>query len=101
MKIEKTGNPFLVTGYGAPKISFDTQTGLQEIFNYLKNSGKRCYIAIDEFQQITEYPEKGVEALLRSHIQFSENVKFIFSGSKKQSTPPPTPLHKGGAKEIP
>ncbi len=73
---------------GAPEFSFDlrpeeTQTGLQEIFNYLKSSGKRCYIAIDEFQQITEYPEKGVEALLRSYVQFSENVKFIFSGSKK------------------
>jgi len=73
---------------GTPEISFDirpeeAQTGLQEIFNYLKNSGKRCYIAIDEFQQIIEYPEKGVEALLRSYIQFAENVKFIFSGSKK------------------
>ena len=73
---------------GKPEISFDikpedTATGLQEIFNYLKNSGKRCYIAIDEFQQIIEYPEKGVEALLRSYIQFTENVKFIFSGSKK------------------
>ena len=73
---------------GGPKISFDirpeeAQTGLQEIFNYLKNSGKRCYVAIDEFQQITEYPEKGVEALLRSYVQFAENIKFIFSGSKK------------------
>ena len=73
---------------GAPEIFFDikpeeAQTGLQEIFNYLEESGKRCYIAIDEFQQITEYPEKGVEALLRSHIQFAQNVKFIFSGSKK------------------
>jgi AAA+ ATPase superfamily predicted ATPase len=73
---------------GKPEISFDikpeeAQIGLQEIFNYLKKSGKYCYIAIDEFQQITEYPEKGVEALLRSYIQFSENVKFIFSGSKK------------------
>ena len=73
---------------GAPKISFDirpeeAQSGLQEIFNYLNSSEKRCYIAIDEFQQITEYPEKGVEALLRSYVQFSENVKFIFSGSKK------------------
>jgi len=73
---------------GTPEISFDirpeeAQTGLQEIFNYLKNSGKHCYIAIDEFQQITEYPEKGIEALLRSYVQFSENVKFIFSGSKK------------------
>jgi len=73
---------------GMPEISFDikpeeAQTGLQEIFNYLLNKRERCYIAIDEFQQITEYPEKGVEALLRSYIQFSGNVKFIFSGSKK------------------
>jgi AAA+ ATPase superfamily predicted ATPase len=73
---------------GMPEVSFDikpeeAQAGLQEIFNYLKNNEKHCYIAIDEFQQITEYPEKGVEALLRSYIQFSENVKFIFSGSKK------------------
>jgi len=73
---------------GKPVISFDikpedTQAGLEEIFNYLKAREKRCYIAIDEFQQITEYPEKGVEALLRSYIQFIENVKFIFSGSKK------------------
>jgi AAA+ ATPase superfamily predicted ATPase len=73
---------------GSPEISFDirpeeAQSGLQEIFHYLKNSGKRCYIAIDEFQQISEYSEKGVEALLRSYVQFAENVHFIFSGSKK------------------
>jgi AAA+ ATPase superfamily predicted ATPase len=73
---------------GMSKISFDikpeeAKTGLDEIFNYLKENEKHCYIAIDEFQQITEYPEKGVEALLRSYVQFSENVKFIFSGSKK------------------
>ena len=73
---------------GVPEVSFDlkpeeSQTALQEIFNYLTTGGKRCYIAIDEFQQVTEYPEKGVEALLRSHVQFAGNVKFIFSGSKK------------------
>lgn len=73
---------------GTPSVSLNiqtdqTETGLQEIFDYLKASGKRCYIAIDEFQQITEYPEKGVEALLRSYMQFSTNVKFIFAGSKK------------------
>lgn len=60
-----------------------TETGLDEIFQYLKNSGQSCYIALDEFQQITEYPEKGVEALLRSYVQFLPNVKFIFAGSKK------------------
>ncbi|MFA6368707.1 MAG: ATP-binding protein [Bacteroidales bacterium] len=73
---------------GAPNVSLDispsnAQHSLEEIFNYLKSSGKRCYIAIDEFQQITEYPEKGIEALLRSYIQFCPNVKFIFAGSKK------------------
>jgi AAA+ ATPase superfamily predicted ATPase len=70
------------------KITFDiqpqnTEASLQEIFEYLKHSNARCYIAIDEFQQITEYPEKGVEALLRSYMQFLPNVRFIFAGSKK------------------
>ncbi|MCL2100438.1 MAG: ATP-binding protein [Fibromonadales bacterium] len=73
---------------GMPTVSLDikneqAQNSLLEIFSYLKNSKKTIYIAIDEFQQITEYPEKGVEALLRSHIQFLPNVHFIFSGSKK------------------
>ena len=39
-------------------------------------------MAIDEFQTITDYPEQGTEALLRSHIQFIHNAHFIFSGSK-------------------
>lgn len=61
----------------------DEEVTLKEIFDYLHSADKRCYIAIDEFQQIEEYPEKGVEALLRSFIQFIPNVNFIFSGSKQ------------------
>jgi hypothetical protein len=73
---------------GAPKISIELipgreETSLLEIFAYLQATDKKCYIAIDEFQQIAQYPEKGVEALLRSHIQFLPNVNFIFSGSKR------------------
>ena len=63
--------------------SLFTQSTLKEIFDYLRQSGRECYLAIDEFQQIMEYPEKGVEGLLRSYIQFLPNVHFIFSGSKK------------------
>lgn len=48
-----------------------------------KQSGKRCYIAIDEFQQILSYPEDGVEAMIRSYIQFLPNVYFVFSGSQQ------------------
>jgi len=73
---------------GQPELSVkiepdNTQHSLREIFSYLQQSGKRCYIAIDEFQHITEYPEKGTEALLRSYIQFLPTVKFIFSGSRQ------------------
>ena len=56
---------------------------LKRIFEYLKQSGKRCYIAIDEFQQILSYPENGVEAMIRSYIQFLPNVYFVFSGSQQ------------------
>lgn len=71
-----------------PKVTIDVapteeESTLKEIFDYLASSDKRCYIAIDEFQQITEYKEKGVEALLRSYIQFLPNINFIFAGSKK------------------
>lgn len=73
---------------GIPKVTLDIapskeEATLKEVFNYLQSSETRCYIAIDEFQQIAEYPEKGVEALLRSYIQFMPNINFIFSGSKQ------------------
>jgi len=60
----------------------DPMVTLSEIFRYLSSSGKRCYIAIDEFQQVASYGQKGFEAALRSEIQFIPNVNFIFSGSK-------------------
>ena len=82
-----------------PVISVDTLTGmptmtldivpsteeqtLNDIFANIVKSGKRCYIAIDEFQQIAQYPEAGTEAMLRSNIQFMPNVNFIFAGSSQ------------------
>lgn len=73
---------------GLPEVSIDIapakeEITLKEIFNYLQSSEKHCYIAIDEFQQIAEYPEKGIEALLRSYIQFLPTTHFIFAGSKE------------------
>ena len=71
---------------GLPTVTLDIKQNegnesLKQIFEYMKMSGKRCYIAIDEFQQIQNYSERGLEALLRSYIQFLPNVYFIFSGS--------------------
>ena len=42
---------------------------LEEIFNYLEKADKPCIVAIDEFQQVTKYPEGNIEALLRGRIQ--------------------------------
>lgn len=56
---------------------------LEEIFTYLSLADKPCIVAIDEFQQITDYPENNIEAVLRSYIQKSQNCTFIFSGSKR------------------
>ena len=71
--------------------SFDVKLGdihnpeltLKEIFSYLENADKPCIFAIDEFQQIANYPEKNVEALLRSYIQPMNNCLFIFAGSNR------------------
>lgn len=56
---------------------------LEEIFTFLDALGGRSVISIDEFQQIANYPEKNVEALLRSFVQKSEKVNFIFAGSQR------------------
>ena len=74
---------------GTPAISISIEpsqstVSLKSIFDYLSLSKREVYIAIDEFQQITKYPETGIEALLRSHIQFIPNAHFVFSGSKRR-----------------
>ena len=56
---------------------------LEEIFKFLANADKPCIVAIDEFQQIGKYPEKNIEALLRTHIQKISNCNFIFAGSER------------------
>lgn len=57
---------------------------LKEIFEYLEKANRHCIIVIDEFQQITKYPEKNVEALLRTHIQHLNNANFVFAGSQRR-----------------
>ena len=57
---------------------------LREIFQYLESVDKRCLVVIDEFQQITRYPEKNVEEILRTHIQKLSNANFVFSGSQRR-----------------
>lgn len=61
----------------------ESKATLKEIFDYLNSADRPCIIAIDEFQQIAEYPEKNTEALLRTYIQKCNNAHFVFSGSHR------------------
>lgn len=83
-----------------PTISFDQFTGVPEVsltfsseqqqqytlknlLLFLEEQKQQVIVAIDEFQQIANYPEKNVEAILRTIVQQLNNVNFIFSGSIK------------------
>lgn len=61
----------------------NSSASLDEIFQYIGKADKPCLIAIDEFQQITNYDDKNVEASLRTYIQYCKNANFIFSGSQR------------------
>lgn len=100
-KAEKRWKPFVtIVKSLADKIAVDPVSGvpsfniqlgdivrpeytLNEIFSFIANADKPCIIAIDEFQQIMNYPEKNVEALIRSHLLQINNSRMIFSGSEK------------------
>jgi len=75
-----TGIPELEIDYKKPH---ETEKDVATICQYLEEQDSRYIIAIDEFQQIVNYPEKNVEALLRTQIQQHNSINFIFSGSNK------------------
>lgn len=75
-----SGQPAFDLTVGTEK---EAESTLEDIFNYLKKRKKKAVIAIDEFQQISFYPEKKTEALLRSYVQNLHHIQFIFSGSSK------------------
>ncbi len=75
-----SGEPYISISVSSEK---EAVISLDVVFNYLRKQKKQFALAIDEFQQVADYPEKNVEAVLRTHIQQTANVSFIFSGSRK------------------
>lgn len=75
---------------GAPSLSLKTEQlkekelSLRQLLNFLNNLGIQILLVIDEFQQILEFQEKNVEAILRSQMQELNNVQFIFCGSNQK-----------------
>ncbi len=74
---------------GQPQLSLEMGNAktyahsLATIFQLLEKQQQPLVVLIDEFQQIDAYPEKTVEALLRTHIQQLQYTHFVFSGSNK------------------
>lgn len=73
---------------GNPQVTFDVRPGettrnIASVFQYLENFPLKVVVAIDEFQQILQYPEKNTDSWLRSIIQTLNNVRFIFAGSQQ------------------
>ncbi|MBR5699301.1 MAG: ATP-binding protein [Prevotella sp.] len=75
-----TGEPQLQIAY---QTAHEKEYTLRGLFEFLDSQNEHIVMAIDEFQQIREYPEQNIEALLRTYIQQTHNLTFIFSGSKK------------------
>ncbi len=75
-----TGSPEISLNFSHPQ---QYKQSLKGLFSFLETQKKPIVVAIDEFQQIANYPEKNTEALLRTIIQNLNNVDFIFSGSHK------------------
>lgn len=75
-----TGYPVFDIGIGEIQ---QPEVSLEQIFTYLESADKQCLVAIDEFQQIAKYPEKNIEAILRTYIQRCKNTHFIFAGSQQ------------------
>lgn len=74
---------------GQPQVSIEISNArekentLHTLIGFLNSRIENIVIALDEFQQISNYPETNTEAFLRGEIQKLKNTSFIFSGSQQ------------------
>ena len=74
---------------GTPQItlgmtrSHSVNTSLEAIGVFLAERKKPVIICIDEFQQVTRYPEENAEGTFRAWMQDFPMIRFIFCGSQR------------------
>lgn len=66
----------------------DIQFGFDHLLRFVSEIKRDLVFMFDEFQQISQYPEKNMEQLLRTIIQSYPSIPFIFSGSSKHMLEP-------------
>lgn len=76
-----------LTGEPSVELSIESssglKSGLEQIMKLISETKQDIVFMFDEFQQIANYPEKNIEAILRSVIQEYPVIPYIFSGSSK------------------
>jgi AAA+ ATPase superfamily predicted ATPase len=82
---ELTGQPSIELKVETPA---DIQFGFSHLLRFISDIKQDLVFMMDEFQQITRYPEKNMESMLRTVIQTYPGVPFIFSGSSKHMLEP-------------
>ena len=74
---------------GAPTLTLDIvqpkqlEKTIPQLLFFLDQQNIKTVIAFDEFQQILNYPEKNIEALLRTVMQQLKNITLVFCGSNQ------------------
>lgn len=56
---------------------------MEDLGRFAADSRQTVHLALDEFQEITELKESGIEGLLRSHIQ-EQRASYFFIGSRRR-----------------
>jgi len=76
-----------LTGQPALELIIDSpakiQSGFDQLLQLISEIKRKIVFMFDEFQQISRYPEKNIEQMLRTVIQTYPAIPFIFSGSSR------------------
>jgi len=73
---------------GHPQVTIDARSrqpdrDIEVTLAFLSKQSVQVILAIDEFQQILNFPERHTDAWLRSQLQQLPNITFLFSGSQQ------------------
>jgi hypothetical protein len=82
---ELTGQPSIELKVENPA---DVQFGFGHLLRYISDIKQDLVFMLDEFQQITRYPERNMESMLRTVIQTYPGTPFVFAGSSKHMLEP-------------
>jgi len=80
-----TGQPSIELNVASPA---EIQAGFDNLLKFISDIKHDLIFMFDEFQQISQYPEKNMEHILRSIIQSYPAIPFVFSGSSKHMLEP-------------